>query len=182
MAQVFPDLLRIILDAAAQQGPWQHWRMDDSEEQLSRRANRLHPSHLPTFKPHDDFFYSFDWINHSDVVRKAMKVRDTPQDGKVEVKPMVVEMCGLLADDGPFTAITISRDVKAFESLAMTWAVDYKWKTYGFRIHIILIFIYIIGLVLFFSAQVALIVDRFGVRLLGEEHQRSVDVGESLLQ
>ena len=84
----------------------------------------------------------------------------------------VIGTYGLLTIDGPFDAIALSGNSEAFKAETMIWAVDFKWQACGSLINSILMYVYLVGLVLFWLAQVAAIVDRFDVRVLvaGQVH------------
>ena len=86
---------------------------------------------LPRWRPHR----AFHGVNWSDEIT-ALASRG-PGSMVVEVTAHVVGMCGLLALNGPFNAITHTRNLKAFETRAMAAAVEYKWQTYGCWYHMV---------------------------------------------
>ena len=69
---------------------------------------------------------------------------DAEKGGKeVAVTPHLVGFPGFLSQDGPFDAIVRSENLKAFETDAMKYAVDYKWKTYGQNVQLFIVILYV---------------------------------------
>jgi hypothetical protein len=84
------------------------------------------------------------------------------------VNEKVIGTYGLLTFEGPFDDVARSRHQRLFETEAMTWAVEFKWQAYGSYIHNTLFGVFILGLLLFWLAQVAAIVGRFDFRVFVE--------------
>ena len=87
----------------------------------------------------------------------------------VDVTEKVIGTFGLLTFGGSslcsFDAIALSGSSEVFECDTMIWAVKFKWRTYGSFVHGLMMYVYLVGLVLFWLAQVAAIVDRFDIRV-----------------
>ena len=81
---------------------------------------------------------------------------DAQKGGKeVAVTPYLIGFPGFLAQDGPFDAIVRSKNLKAFETDAMKYAVDYKWKTYGRSLQLFFVSLYLTMFIFFTVGQVA---------------------------
>ena len=154
-----PDLVAILLDAAYLDGPVQ-----------KRRGGRLPRATLPRYRPHHTF-YGVDWSDEM----KEIPVGSTG----VEVTVHVAGMCGLLALDGPFNAITRTQNLKAFETRAMVAAVEYKWQVYGRWYHLCQLLLFLAGLVLFCGAQISIVLGEFGLRNWGEAYPKQVHTGST---
>ena len=97
------------------------------------------------FKPH-----------HSPGLNTLWTSSDAQKGGKeVAVTPYLVGFPGFLVQDGPFDAIVRSKNLKAFETDAMKYAVDYKWKTYGRSLQLFFVSLYLTMFVFFTIGQVA---------------------------
>ena len=139
MCARFPDLITVLLDAAYLDGPVQHFT-----------GNRVPRAELPVFRPHHSF-HGVDWR------QELLALTGNVGRGNcVEVASHVAGMCGLLTLDGPFNDITLTRSLSAFETRAMSAAVEFKWRTYGQWVHLGQLLVYLTGVVFFFGAQIAL--------------------------
>ena len=167
VARRSPDLLHVLLGAAALAG-----------QQPLPPGLRQPVTDLPVFSVHPRF-HGLDWPAELPAPAPVPEDGAEPHHMTAETKVVarVVGIRGLLALDGPFAAIVRSRDIPAFKTKAMTWAVAYKWQACGARVHCAQLLLCLLGLALFWTAQLLVIVDRFGIRLLGEEHLRNVSHG-----
>ena len=72
---------------------------------------------------------------------------------EVAVIPYMVGFPQFLARDGPFNSIVRSKNLRAFETDAMKYAVDYKWKTYGRSLQLFFVSFYLTMFVMFTVGQ-----------------------------
>jgi hypothetical protein len=88
---------------------------------------------------------------------EALWTADDKQKGgkEVSVTPYLVGFPGFLSQDGPFDAIVRSVNLNAFETDAMKYAVDYKWKTYGRNVQLFIVILYLTLFVIFTIGQLA---------------------------